>query len=48
VRDELFEDNTRCWSGDHCGGLEIVPGVLFTSVALDDGRSDWRTSDRRF
>ena len=37
VRDELFEDNTKCWSGDHCVDSEIVPGVLFTNVALDEG-----------
>jgi predicted AlkP superfamily phosphohydrolase/phosphomutase len=37
VRDELYEDNTKCWSGDHCVDSEIVPGVLFTNVALDQG-----------
>jgi len=34
VRDELFEDNRKCWSGDHCVDSEIVPGVLFTNVSL--------------
>ena len=37
MHDELFEDNTKCWSGDHCVDSEIVPGVLFTNVALDEG-----------
>ncbi len=37
VRPELFEDNTKRWSGDHCVDSEIVPGVLFTNVALTDG-----------
>jgi predicted AlkP superfamily phosphohydrolase/phosphomutase len=35
VRTELFEDNHKCWSGDHCVDSEIVPGVLFTNVPLD-------------
>lgn len=34
VRAELFEDNHKCWSGDHCVDSEIVPGVLFTNLAL--------------
>jgi predicted AlkP superfamily phosphohydrolase/phosphomutase len=34
VRDELFEDNVKCWSGDHCVDSEIVPGVLFTNLSL--------------
>jgi len=37
VGDSLFEDNTRCWSGDHCVDSAIVPGVLFTDVALREG-----------
>ncbi|HEX6791095.1 MAG TPA: alkaline phosphatase family protein, partial [Candidatus Krumholzibacteria bacterium] len=34
VKPELFEDNHKCWSGDHCVDSEIVPGVLFTNVSL--------------
>jgi len=34
VRTELFEDNHKCWSGDHCVDSDIVPGVLFTNVPL--------------
>jgi predicted AlkP superfamily phosphohydrolase/phosphomutase len=37
VRAELFEDNTKCWSGDHCVDSEIVPGVLFANRKLCDG-----------
>lgn len=37
VHDVVFEDNTKCWSGDHCVDSEIVPGVLFTNVALAEG-----------
>jgi predicted AlkP superfamily phosphohydrolase/phosphomutase len=31
---EVFEDNVRAWSGDHCMDPEIVPGVLFANVDL--------------
>ena len=34
VRTEIFEDNHKCWSGDHCVDSEIVPGVLFTNLPL--------------
>jgi len=37
VRPELFEDNTKRWSGDHCMDADVVPGVLFTNVAITDG-----------
>ena len=36
IRPELFEDNTKRWSGDHCVDSEIVPGVLFSNLKLDD------------
>jgi len=35
VGSAVFEDNVRPWSGDHCMDPEIVPGVLFTNLALD-------------
>jgi predicted AlkP superfamily phosphohydrolase/phosphomutase len=28
---DLFQDNTRLWSGDHCVDPELVPGVLFSN-----------------
>jgi predicted AlkP superfamily phosphohydrolase/phosphomutase len=31
VMPEVFSDNTRAWSGDHCIDPELVPGVLFSS-----------------
>jgi predicted AlkP superfamily phosphohydrolase/phosphomutase len=31
VTPEIFADNTRAWSGDHCIDPELVPGVLFSS-----------------
>jgi predicted AlkP superfamily phosphohydrolase/phosphomutase len=35
VPDALVQDNDRNWSGDHCVDPALVPGVLFTSFALD-------------
>jgi len=32
---EVFEDNVRAWSGDHCMDPEIVPGVLFANLPLE-------------
>ena len=29
VTDEIFHDNTKAWSGDHCIDPALVPGVLF-------------------
>ena len=35
---EVFEDNTKSWSGDHCIDPELVPGVFFSNwkVAGED------------
>ncbi len=35
---EVFSDNKKAWSGDHCVHPEFVPGVLFTSRALDEAK----------
>jgi predicted AlkP superfamily phosphohydrolase/phosphomutase len=35
VPEPLVQDNDRNWSGDHCIDPSLVPGVLFTSFALD-------------
>jgi predicted AlkP superfamily phosphohydrolase/phosphomutase len=35
VPQALIEDNLQSWSGDHCIDPAAVPGVLFTSFALD-------------
>ena len=35
VAAEVFEDNTRAWSGDHCIDPRLVPGVLFSSRKID-------------
>ncbi len=34
VTAQVFEDNTKCWSGDHCVDPVLVPGVLFANRAL--------------
>jgi predicted AlkP superfamily phosphohydrolase/phosphomutase len=31
VTRHVFEDNNKCWSGDHCVDPSAVPGVLFTN-----------------
>ncbi len=30
----VFEDNIKCWSGDHCVDPAVVPGVLFANHKL--------------
>jgi predicted AlkP superfamily phosphohydrolase/phosphomutase len=35
VRGEVFEDNRKAWSGDHCMHPSVVPGVLFTNRRLE-------------
>ncbi len=32
---EVFSDNTKAWSGDHCIDPELVPGVLIANRPLD-------------
>jgi len=36
VTADVFSDNTRSWSGDHCVDPSIVPGVLFCNRALTE------------
>ena len=35
VTKEVFHDNTKAWSGDHCIDQSIVPGVLFCNRKVD-------------
>lgn len=35
VTPDVFSDNTKCWSGDHCIDPACVPGVLFSSLKLN-------------
>lgn len=34
VTREVFTDNTKAWSGDHCIDPRLVPGVLFSNWAI--------------
>lgn len=31
---EVFHDNTKAWSGDHCVDPSVVPGILFCNQAI--------------
>ena len=32
---QVFSDNRKAWSGDHCVHPHLVPGVLFSSMPID-------------
>ncbi|MFQ5512429.1 MAG: alkaline phosphatase family protein, partial [Candidatus Krumholzibacteriia bacterium] len=34
VTGEVFEDNTKSWSGDHCMDPRVVPGILFSNLDI--------------
>ena len=34
-RREIFHDNTKAWSGDHCVDPSVVPGVLFCNRPIE-------------
>ncbi len=34
VTQQVFEDNAKCWSGDHCVDPHLVPGVLFSNLRI--------------
>ncbi len=38
VAGPVFEDNVKAWSGDHCVDPRLVPGVLFSNVAISKDR----------
>jgi predicted AlkP superfamily phosphohydrolase/phosphomutase len=40
VTEEVFEDNNKPWSGDHCMDPELVPGVLFSNRRLKVEKPD--------
>ena len=35
---QVFSDNMKAWSGDHCIHPELVPGILFSNIALGNGK----------
>jgi hypothetical protein len=34
VTSQIFEDNLKAWSGDHCIDPRLVPGVLFSNQKI--------------
>jgi predicted AlkP superfamily phosphohydrolase/phosphomutase len=36
VTNQIFEDNLKAWSGDHCIDPRLVPGVLFSNYKISD------------
>ncbi|MFC1488215.1 alkaline phosphatase family protein [Thermodesulfobacteriota bacterium] len=40
ITEEVFHDNTKAWSGDHCIDSSLVPGILFCNrpIATDRPR----------
>ncbi|RKY11938.1 MAG: nucleotide pyrophosphatase [Planctomycetota bacterium] len=35
ITEQIFHDNTKAWSGDHCLDPSLVPGVLFCNRRID-------------
>jgi len=35
ITEQIFHDNTKAWSGDHCLDPSLVPGVLFCNRHID-------------
>ncbi len=42
MRSEVFEDNTKAWSGDHSIDSECVPGVFFCNRSIKSDAPDMR------
>ena len=40
VAKEVFADNNKAWSGDHCIHPKAVPGVLFSNLPLDSSEAN--------
>jgi predicted AlkP superfamily phosphohydrolase/phosphomutase len=36
ITEQIFSDNEKSWSGDHCIDPELVPGVFFCNRKIDD------------
>jgi predicted AlkP superfamily phosphohydrolase/phosphomutase len=34
IGEDVFEDNTKSWSGDHCMDPALVPGILYSNLKL--------------
>ncbi len=42
VTTQVFEDNTKRWSGDHCIDPSLVPGIFFSNRSINGQRPDIR------
>ena len=40
VSEEVFEDNTKSWSGDHCVDPKLVPGILLSNRQINTNTPD--------
>src|SRR6266496_2801491 len=40
VTTQIFEDNLKAWSGDHCIDPRLVPGVLFSNRKIADEKPE--------
>ncbi|MBU0617353.1 MAG: alkaline phosphatase family protein [Planctomycetes bacterium] len=38
--EQIFSDNLKAWSGDHCLHPALVPGILFSSLKLSDDEAN--------
>ncbi len=39
VTSQIFEDNVKAWSGDHCIDPRLVPGILFCNRRIEDEKT---------
>lgn len=37
INDEVFEDNTKSWSGDHCIDPKLAPGIFLSNKKINGG-----------
>lgn len=38
VTETVFEDNIKCWSGDHCIDTQVVPGIFFCNRKIESNK----------
>ncbi len=39
--EQIFSDNEKAWSGDHCVDVDLVPGIFFSNKTVNDDRELW-------
>ena len=40
VREDIFRENKKKWSGDHCIDTKLVPGILFTNFPINTDKKN--------